>query len=137
MSDPVTGHCLCGAVRFEITGPLRSARYCHCTRCQRRTGTASSIQARFDGGDLRYLAGEEVVRGWQPPEGFAKLFCSQCGSSMFSRDPEDPSVMSVRLGVLDGDPGIRPEFRQHVASAAAWEPIPDDGLPRYPGHPPA
>jgi hypothetical protein len=136
MSEPIAGHCLCGAVRFEITGPLRSARYCHCTRCQRRTGTASSIQARFDGGDLRYLAGEELVRGWQPPEGFAKLFCSQCGSSLFARSQEDPSVMSVRLGVLDGDPGIRPEFRQHVASAAAWEPIPDDGLPRYPGHPP-
>ena len=39
--------------------------------------------------------------------------------------------MSVRLGTLDGDPGIRPQYRQFVAYAAPWEPIPDDGLPRY------
>ena len=135
MSEPVTGHCLCGSVRFEVSG-LHSARYCHCTRCQRRTGTASSVQARFEAENLRYLSGEELVRAWQPPDGFAKLFCSQCGSSLLSRNPDDPRVMSVRLGVLDGDPGIRPEARQYVADAAPWEPIPDDGLPRHPGPPP-
>lgn len=136
MSEPVLGHCLCEGVRFEVSG-LHSARYCHCTRCRRRTGTASSVQARFEAENLRYLEGEELVRAWQPPDGFAKLFCSACGSSLFSRNPEDPRVMSVRLGVLDGDPGVRPEARQWVADAALWEPIPDDGLPRYPGPPPA
>jgi hypothetical protein len=40
--------------------------------------------------------------------------------------------MSIRLGAFDGDPGIRPSVRQFVAYAASWEPIPDDGLPRYP-----
>lgn len=135
MSDPLSGHCLCGGVRFEIHGELRNARYCHCTRCQRRTGTAASAQARLDPEDLRILAGEELVRAWEPPDGFAKLFCSRCGSSLFSRSPDDPRVMSVRLGVIDRDPGVRPESRQHVSSAAPWEPIPDDGLPRYPGPP--
>ena len=42
---PLTGGCLCGAVRYEVTEPLVSASYCHCTRCQRRTGTAASAQA--------------------------------------------------------------------------------------------
>jgi hypothetical protein len=136
MSERLRGGCLCGGVRFEIDGPLHSARYCHCTRCQRRTGTAASAQARLDASRLSFLAGEDLVRAWQPPDGFAKLFCSLCGSSLFSRDPQSPAAMSVRLGVIDGDPGIRPELRQHVASAATWEPIPDDGLPRYPGPPP-
>ena len=137
MSEPVTGACLCGGVRFRIDGELRNARYCHCTRCQRRTGGASSAQARFDGDALTLISGEELLKAWIPPEnGFAKLFCSECGSSLFSRSQEDPPVMSVRLGVIDGDPGIRPVMRQHVSSAAAWEPIPDDGLPRHPGPPP-
>jgi len=136
MSEPVTGACLCGGVRFRIDGELRSARYCHCTRCQRRTGTAASPQARFDAADLGFLSGEELVKAWRPPDGFAKMFCSECGSSLFSRSQQDPQVMSVRLGVLDGEHGIRPEMRQYVASAATWEPIPDDGLPRYPGSPP-
>jgi hypothetical protein len=51
---------------------------------------------------------------------------------MWSRHPEDPTVISVRLGAFDDDPGIRPGYRQFVAYAAPWEPLPDDGLPRFP-----
>ena len=129
---PLRGGCLCGGVRFEVTEPLVSAGYCHCTRCQRRTGTAASAQARVAPGSLRITQGEELVRAYEPEDGFAKLFCSTCGSSLFSRSPDDPSVMSVRLGAFDGDPGIRPQWRTFVAYAAPWEPIPDDGLERFP-----
>jgi hypothetical protein len=129
---PLTGGCLCGGVRFEIAEPLVSASYCHCTRCQRRTGTAASAQARIAPGSLRVLSGEELVRVWEPPDGFGKAFCSACGSALWSRHPQTGEIASVRLGVLDSDPGIRPEYRQFVAYAAAWEPIPDDGLPRHP-----
>ena len=128
---PITGRCLCGGVRFEIDGPLGPASYCHCTRCQRRTGTAASAQARLEPGSLRFVAGADLVREYQPPDGFAKAFCSACGSALFSRDPAGPEPFSVRLGVLDGDPGVRPGYRQFVAYAASWEPIPDDGLPRH------
>jgi hypothetical protein len=121
-------------VRFEIHGPLESAGCCHCTRCQRRTGTAASAQARVRAGALRIVAGEELLRSYAPPDGgFVKEFCGLCGSSLFSRDPEDASMMAVRLGAFDGDPGIRPTLRQWVGSAAVWEAIPDDGLPRYDG----
>jgi hypothetical protein len=130
-----TGACLCGGIRFEISGELRRARYCHCTRCQRRTGTASSVQARFDASELRILQGEDLLKSYQPPDGFAKLFCSNCGSALFSRSRDDPQVMSVRLGAIDGDPGIRPQARQFTAYAAVWEPIPDDGLERFPENP--
>ena len=129
---PLTGGCLCGAVRFEVAEPLVSAGYCHCTRCQRRTGTAASAQARIVPGSLRVLSGDELIRAYEPPDGFAKHFCSACGSALWSRRPEDPEIVSVRLGVFDGDPGIRPSARTFVAYAAPWEPIPDDGLPRYP-----
>jgi hypothetical protein len=129
---PLRGGCLCGGVRFEVTEPLVSSSYCHCTRCQRRTGTAASPQARVATGSLVITQGEELVRAYEPDDGWAKLFCSNCGSSLFSRNPDDPSVMSVRLGAFDGDPGIRPQYRQFVAYAAPWEPIPDDGLERFP-----
>jgi hypothetical protein len=130
---PLSGGCLCGGVRFRLTkAPLR-ASYCHCTRCQRRTGTAASAQAAIDPGSFELLQGEALLRDYQPPDGFAKVFCSSCGSSLWSRNPDDPARISIRLGAFDTDPGVRPQFRQHVASAAAWEPIPDDGLPRHPG----
>ena len=129
---PLTGGCLCGGVRFEITEPLVSAGYCHCTRCQRRTGTAASAQARVVPGALRVTAGEELVKAYEPEDGFAKAFCSACGSALWGRHPEDPDVISVRLGAFDDDPGVRPSYRQFVAYAAPWEPIPDDGLTRHP-----
>ena len=133
MTEPsVTGGCNCGGVRFELTEPAHAAGYCHCTRCQRRTGNASSAQARIDGRTLRVVQGEELLKAWRDPEGgFEKIFCRECGSQMFSRNPDDPTQMSVRLGVFDGDPGVRPSWRAFVAYAAPWEPIPDDGLERY------
>jgi hypothetical protein len=127
----LTGHCNCGAIAFEITEAPATATYCHCTRCQRRSGTAASPQAGIPAGSLRFVSGEDEVRWWQPPDGFAKGFCPTCGSQLFSRPPGAEQPGSVRLGVLDGDHGIRPLKRIHVGTAAAWEPIPDDGLPRF------
>jgi hypothetical protein len=129
---PLTGGCLCGAVRFRIDAPLVRASYCHCTRCQRRTGTAASAQALTAPGSMTITQGEEHVGVFRPPDGFAKMFCGLCGAALWSQSPADPQVVSVRLGAFDGDPGIRPSWRQFVAYAAAWEPVPDDGLPRYP-----
>ena len=62
-----------------------------------------------------------------------KLFCGDCGSAMFSGEPFGDPEVAVRLGTLDGDPGIRPSYRQFTASAVSWEPIPDDGLERHAG----
>ena len=130
---PYTGHCLCGGVRFEVTEEPLSAGYCHCTRCQRRTGSAASAQARIDGRTFRLVRGEELVKCWKPADsGFAKCFCSECGAHLFSRNADDPAQMSVRLGAFDHDPGVRPSWRAFVAYAAPWEPIPDDGLERFP-----
>jgi hypothetical protein len=83
-------------------------------------------------GSHRITAGEELVRVYEPEDGFPKAFCSACGSALWSRSPDDPEIVSVRLGAFDRDPGIRPSWRAFVAYAAPWEPIPDDGLPRYP-----
>ena len=115
-----------------MTAQLIEAAYCHCTRCQRRTGTAAGASARTAPGSFRVTRGEELVRCWHPPDGFAKCFCSLCGGALWSRDDAGESVW-VRLGGLDGDPGIRPSYRMYVAHAAPWEPIPDDGIPRYDG----
>lgn len=134
MSDSVlTGRCLCGGVRFELSEPPEGAAYCHCTRCQRRTGTASSASAQVDGRALRIVQGENLVKGWRHPDGgWEKCFCRECGAHLFSRDPDDERRMGVRMSAFDRDPGVRPTQRQYVAYAAAWEPIPDDALERFP-----
>ena len=134
MSDPsVTGGCLCGAVRFELSQPVTSAGYCHCRRCQKRTGTSSSAQARIDGRTFKLLRGAALVQAWRHPDGgFEKCFCRECGAHLFSRNPDDEAQMSIRMSAFDGDPGVRPSWRAFVAYAAPWEAVPDDGLERHP-----
>jgi hypothetical protein len=128
----LSGGCLCGGVRFELTALPTTAGYCHCTRCQRRTGSAASAQARIDGRTFRFVRGEGLVRAWRHPDGgFEKCFCGECGAHLFSRDPDDHANMGIRLGAFDGDPGVRPAWRAFVAYAAPWEPLPDDGLERF------
>jgi hypothetical protein len=129
---PLTGGCNCGAVRFEIDEPLVSAVYCHCTRCQRRTGSGAAATGSVAEGSMRVVRGEDELRGWKPQDGWEKVFCGACGSALFTRDPEDGRIRGVRLGTFDGDPGVRPRAHQFVAYAAPWEAIPDDGLPRFP-----
>ncbi len=128
------GGCACGAVRFLVNGPLGSAGWCHCRRCQRRTGSNASPQARVRGGDFVVIRGQETICEWTPPSGgFVKAFCSVCGSHLYSRSPSDPARMAVRLGAFDDDPGVRPSYHQRIESAAAWQPLPEDGLPRFEG----
>lgn len=129
--QPLEGGCLCGAVRYRITAPFLSAGYCHCTHCQRRTGTGSSANGRVPQDGFELLQGAEQLRSFQPPEGRPKIFCATCGSALFSGHPLSDGQVAVRLGTLDGDPGIRPQYRAFVSSAATWEPPPDDGLLRH------
>ena len=133
MSEPaLTGRCLCGAVRFSVAQPPLGATYCHCTRCQRRTGTGSSAQAQVDGTGFEITRGAELVKAWRHPDGgFEKAFCSECGAQLYSRNPDDHSQVAVRMSAFDSDPGVRPSKRSFVAYAPAWEPIPDDGLERF------
>ena len=130
-SLPLTGGCNCGAVRYEVGERPRSASYCHCRRCQRRTGAAASPSARVVPGSFRVTEGADLIRAWRPADGFEKHFCGECGSHLFSRDPDDHEHIGVRMGTFDSDPGVRPSHRSWLSSAAPWEPIPDDGLERY------
>ena len=106
-------------MRFELSEPASAAGYCHCTRCQRRTGTAASAQARIDGRTFRIVRGAELVKAWRhPDDGFEKCFCRECGAHLFSRNADDPTQMSVRMGA----------FNLGLGAALAL------GLTRWPGH---
>ena len=136
MAEALTGGGLCGGVRYEITLPFRRANHCHCTRCRRHSGTFGLTQGRVPREGFRLVAGEELIRVYRPDGGTSKAFCSICGSSLFGYAWPEGEEISVRFGSLDDDPRIRPQYHSHVASAAPWESIPEDGLPRYPGPPP-
>jgi hypothetical protein len=133
----VSGSCLCGGVRFEVELPFRRANYCHCSRCRKHSGMYAGGQGRVPRERFRLLSGDELIRVYRPAEGAAvKAFCSVCGSSLFGAYWPEGDEISIRLGALDGDPGIRPQYHCFTADAATWHELPDDGLPRYERGPP-
>jgi hypothetical protein len=136
MGDRIPASCLCGSVRFEVELPFRRANHCHCSRCRKHSGAFGLTHGRVPRDAVRMLAGEELVSVYRPSGGAVKAFCSRCGSSLFGGAwPEGPEV-SVRFGALDGDPGIRPQYRSFAGSRAVWDELPEDGLPHYEGKAP-
>jgi hypothetical protein len=129
---PLTGSCACGAVRFHVIAEFTTAGYCHCHRCQHRTGTPWSMNGILGASGVEILDGAGELRTWRPATGLPKSFCGVCGGHVWSGDVGSDGVVGVRFGALDGDPGIAPRWRQWLSSAPGWAPIPDDGLPRYP-----
>jgi hypothetical protein len=131
MAEPLTGGCMCERVRFRVSEPLLGAAYCHCKRCQRRTGTAFSVSALAAPGSFEVTEGEEFVDAYRPDDGWHKYFCTGCGGQLYTQNPENPDLVGVRMGAFDGDPGVRPGLHQFVAFKADWDELPDDGLPRF------
>jgi hypothetical protein len=128
---PLTGSCLCGGVRFEIRGPFLRASHCHCSRCRKHSGAGASTQGRVLPGQLRVVTGKDLVRTFKAaPDAAVKAFCTVCGSSLFGGGYPGGPEIAVRFGALDGDPGMRPQFRMWVDSMASWDAITDD-LPQY------
>jgi hypothetical protein len=125
---PLTGSCACGAVGFEVTAPFDTAGHCHCKRCQRRSGALWSTNAIVAADGFAIVRGQEHVRVWAPETGLPKAFCAECGGQLYS---DGGDFIVVRLGAVDGDPGIEPEWRQWLESAPAWAQIPDDGVRRF------
>lgn len=130
--DPVRGSCLCGGVRFEVTAPFLRWTNCHCSLCRKHSGTFGAMTLRAPREAVRLLAGEELLRTYDPGDGRAlKVFCSTCGSSLFGGTWPEGEEVSIRAGALDDDPVIRPQLHIYVDSAAPWDELPDDGLPRH------
>ena len=130
------GSCLCGGVRFEVTEPFGRVTYCHCTNCKKLSGSAGTVNGRASSEAITVLAGEELLRSFQPEEGTAKTFCSVCGSNLFGGGwPNSPSA-SVRLSALDSPFDRGPDVHIFVRSLAAWETLPTDGADRFELRPP-
>jgi hypothetical protein len=128
-ANPLTGGCACGAVGFEVTAPFQTAGFCHCRRCQRRSGTVWTLNGQVPTEAFEIVRGADLVRVWTPDGGLPKAFCGVCGGHLYS---DGGDLRGVRFGALDGDPGIRPRWHQWVESAPAWDRLPEDGLPRFP-----
>jgi hypothetical protein len=125
------GSCLCGGVKFELTEAPETLRYCHCESCKKLSGGAATVNGRVPSTAIRILEGEDLLQTFQPAEGSAKTFCLACGSNLFGGGWPESQTASVRATTFDDPFEARPSAHIFVASVAAWETLPEDGLERH------
>lgn len=112
MADLHHGSCLCGAVRFTVTGALPPPDACHCTQCRKTSGhywastdVPREALAVADWGAVRWFASSDAVR---------RGFCPTCGASLFW-DPIGRATIAVAMGAFDDATGTR--LHQHIFTA--------------------
>ena len=120
------GSCLCGAVRFSVSEPLKPGDACHCTQCRKQSGHyfASTNLPR----SALTIEGADKVTWFQSSEKVRRGFCGTCGSTLFW-DPTHKDWTSIALGAIDGPTGTHLEMHIHVASKGDYYEI-GDGLPQ-------
>lgn len=121
------GSCLCGAVRFTASGPLRGVVYCHCSQCRKQSGHYYAATNVADD-DLTIEGGEKIT--WYRASSFARRgFCSVCGSVLFWKHNEADEI-SVMAGAFEQPSGLKAEAHIFVADKGDYYDI-TDGLPQF------
>src|SRR5262245_4970021 len=129
----IRGGCLCGAIRYEVDGPLFDVGNCHCSMCRRFHGAAFATYAKVNTDNFRWLKGQDLLTVYETSPSIGWAFCRVCGSSVGV--PSGAKLSDLAVGALDADPGVRPTYHMFVGSKATWHDITDD-LPRYDAWPP-
>lgn len=132
----IKGSCLCGAVRYEISGALGPITFCHCSQCRKQHGSAFGAYAAVKMAEFRWTGGADEVASFRSSADVARTFCRICGSTLQFLRISRPQRFSIAVGTLDDDPGVRPLHHIFAGSKAPWYDI-ADGLPHYHERPPA
>jgi len=124
------GGCLCGGIRFEISGELEPIQICHCSQCRKAQGTPFASNLPVSSQAFTLLSGAELLKAFESSPGKQRFFCSHCGSPIYSQHERVPGVLRIRAGILDGPLNTRPIAHFYMASKANWWEAEDD-LPKY------
>lgn len=130
------GGCLCGRVRFEITGEIQDIIHCHCSQCRKAQGSAFATNGNVDAEEFRFITGEDELTGYESTPGQIKYFCKHCGSPIISKSQSSTDKVRVRMGAIESDITERPAAHIFVTSKANWEDIAGD-LPQYESYEPS
>ena len=129
VSLPITGGCLCGAVRYEASEPPFWAGHCHCQNCRKHTGAAFATDAMFRAANLTWLSQEPTY--YKSSEICERGFCPTCGSTVSARFYKEPDIVVMAAGSLDDPNVIEPTLHAFTSRRVKWLRL-SDGLHEYP-----
>ena len=122
MTIPYLGGCLCGAVRYCITAEPMTIYACHCTECQRRTGSAFALSMPVQRDAIEVLSGQPAPYRVTFADGRVKRgqFCGACGTRLWGEPPKRPNIALVATGTLDDTSWVQPVAHVWARSAQPW-----------------
>jgi hypothetical protein len=136
MNAQLAGGCLCGTVRYTLRPGFRMKPYaCHCTDCQRRTGSAFSLHMLIMLSDLDVSGELDVGTFTQPSGALSSIYgCAVCKARIYAVNSVRPGTASLRLGTLDHPADLPPQAHLWVGSKHPWIVLPD-AVPQLPAQP--
>lgn len=120
----ITGSCLCGNVKYTISGKVGDIVHCHCETCRKAHGAAFSSVAAVQDSDFK-LEGEVHLKSFESSPGKHRYFCSNCGTQVYAKR-ENTQHIILRLGSLDSDPNTKEQSHIWVSQKASWYTINSD-----------
>ena len=123
------GGCLCGAIRYRITGPLGALVYCHCAQCRKAQGVGFAANLPLALGDFEIDRGNKILTAYRSSPNKTRFFCPNCGSAIYSY-LDGATTVRIRAGTLDKGADIVPSAHIYWGSRAPWLTI-ADGLTQH------
>lgn len=120
-ANKLSGSCLCGEIRYQFTEDIKVFQYCHCSRCQKFTGSAHAANIIVDPDSFQWISGENAVGRYELAEAkhFATSFCKKCGSSL-PWLTQSKKAMVIPAGTLDDTPSMKPMHNIYYSDKAEW-----------------
>lgn len=133
MSNPVTGGCLCGKIRYAVSQPLQNIIACHCTHCQKASGSGASHNAAVQSSAVTFTSGQPKSYSDTAQSGntLFRYFCGDCGSPIYSQRAKVPEMMVLKVGTLDASDEMKLVMNIWTNSARPWMPV-DPATERHP-----
>ncbi len=127
----ISGSCLCGIVKYELTGEIGAVVHCHCSTCRKTHAAAFSSVASVPQHGLNFTQGQDALKYFESSPGKKRYFCSHCGSHIYAKR-EDQEHFILRLGTLDGTPEFQQGHHIWLSEKASWYDI-DEAckIPRF------
>lgn len=122
MSNPITGGCLCGKIRYSVSQPVEKIIACHCKNCQKSSGSGASYNTVVAAGAFTITSGTPRLYADMPDSGniLNRYFCGDCGSAIYTQRSKVPEMVVVRVGTLDDSSHLKLVMNIWTKSARPW-----------------
>jgi len=117
----LTGGCHCGKITYEAEIDPEAVRICHCTDCQKLSGTAFRVNVQVKKENFHLQGVLKIyIKTAESGNKRAQAFCPDCGSGIYATTPDNPQLFGIRLGTADQFAQLRPKGQIWCRSAMPW-----------------